>query len=97
MIGQAVTVLHGAVSQAHSPWHDWVLGWSPVPVDGVQVAVAHACVCDLDKHILGAQLPACELVGGQHSTRVARSPAQRVGVRGALSRRQLQADGVMCG
>ena len=73
-----------------SPWHDWVLCWPPVPVDSVQVAVAHACVGDLDEHVLGAQRTTRELVGRHHTTIITRSPAQCVGIRGAISALKLQ-------
>lgn len=78
-----------------SPWHYGVLCWPPVSVDGVQVAVAHASVGDLDEHILGAQRTPRELVGGQHSTAVTGSPAQGVGVSGALSTADLQEDAMV--
>ena len=74
-----MSVEHQGIHQ-RSPWHDWVLCWPPVPVDSVQVAVAHACVGDLDEHVLGPQRTTSELVGRQHMTRVACSPAQRVGI-----------------
>lgn len=61
-----------------SPRDQGVVGWAPLALDGVDVAVADAGVGDLDAHVLGANSPAGELVGGQDAALVAGSPANGI-------------------
>jgi hypothetical protein len=58
-------------------------------VDPPFLITLRTCVCDLDDHVIGLQLPAAELVGRQRAAGVTRCPAQAVAIR-ALNGRRLQ-------